>query len=509
VALIVRGLVKSYGTKRVLEGVDLAVEAGQIHALLGPNGSGKSTLIGCLSGAVIPDGGVIEIDGVERRSLSPRDAILAGTAVIYQNFSLVPTLTVADNIFLGDERRTRGHIDHARQRVEAAELLESFGRPIRPEVPVSHLSVGDRQLVEIAKALRRRPRVLILDEPTAALGEQEARYLGQHLQRLRDDGLAILYVTHILPEVFAIADRLTVLRDGRVVLAAPVAEVDARFVINAIAPAVKSAIVDDEAATANALGPTALELSETCVDGIGPVSVNVRHGEVVALFGLLGSGRTEIVEGVFGTRRVTAGTIAVEGRAFTPSSPAAALRAGVALVAGDRRRQSILDKMSSIDNMLLPHFTRLSRWRARDRKRERAEFAAVAERLHLQPNDPRALAWTFSGGNQQKLAVGRWLAAAAGVHVLLLDEPTQGIDVGARADLYALVRILASEGKAVMFTSSDPAETLALADRVLVLRRGRIVAELDRRDCDEHRILALAHGADRDLPTPTSMLQEA
>jgi ABC-type sugar transport system ATPase subunit len=295
------------------------------------------------------------------------------------------------------------------------------------------------------------------------------------------------------------------------VLAAPVADVDARNVINAIAPAVggtaagASAATQAEAETA----PVALELAAIGVDGIGPVSLAVHRGEVVALFGLLGSGRTEIVEGIYGTREVTQGTISVDGRPFRPTSPAAALKAGVALVAGDRRRQSILDKMSSIDNMLLPHFSRLARGWTRDRRRERAEFAAVAARLRLQPDDPRALAWTFSGGNQQKLAVGRWLAGTANVHVLLLDEPTQGIDVGARADLYGLVRQLAGEGKAVLFTSSDPEETLALADRVMVLRRGRIVAELPRRDCDEHRILALAHGAEPGASNPSPMLQEA
>ena len=233
----VRGLTKSFGPRPVLDGVDLDVNDGEIHALLGPNGSGKSTLIRCLSGAVRPDAGTIVIGGTEHRGFTPREAIAAGTAVIYQNFSLVPTLSVAENVFLGDEQ-TRGiRIDHATQIAEARRLLEQFDRPIRADQPIARLSAGDRQLVEIAKALHRQPKLLILDEPTAALGEQEAEQLGAHLLRLRNDGLAILYVTHLLGEVFAIADRVTILRDGLVVLVDEVAKVTPAKVIEAISPA--------------------------------------------------------------------------------------------------------------------------------------------------------------------------------------------------------------------------------------------------------------------------------
>ena len=495
-ALVVRGLSKAYGAKRVLEGVDLEVEAGQIHALLGPNGSGKSTLIRCLSGAIVPDTGTMEVGGVEHHAFTPREAITAGTSVIYQNFSLVPNLTVADNVFLGDERRAGVQIDHAMQNKETERLLEQFGRSIRPRMLVSLLSVGDRQLVEIAKALHRQPKLLILDEPTAALGEQETKQLGKHLRGLRDAGLAILYVTHIIGEVFAIADRVTVLRDGHVVLTNDVSRVNPAQVIAAISPG-SSPRTETDSRRRVADEGSVLDLDQVTVDGVGPLSLSLRTGEILSVFGLLGSGRTELVEGIYGRRRIESGQLRVRGRPYRATSPRAALRAGIVLVAGDRIRQSIFDKLSSIDNMLLPHFARLSRWFTRRVRAEQLVFRDTAKGIRLQPDDPRVLAWALSGGNQQKLAVGRWLAALEHVDVLLLDEPTQGIDVGARRDLYELMRHLArDEGKAILFTSSDPEETLSLADRVLVLRRGQIVAELPREACTEQKILSIAHGAE-------------
>jgi ABC-type sugar transport system ATPase subunit len=450
------------------------------------------------------------IGGVERREFTPREAIAGGTAVIYQSFSLVASLTVAENVFLGDELMAGPRIDRAAQEREAERLLAQFGRPIRAEMPVGRLGAGDRQLVEIAKALHRRPKLLILDEPTAALGEQEAEQLGAHLKRLRDAGLAILYVTHLIGEVFAIADRVTVLRDGQVVLTRDVASVTPREVIDAISPRSRqrTAAGTREAITSNQ--PAALELDRVVVDGIGPVSLSLHSGEVLAIFGLLGSGRTELLEGVYGRRGITKGKLRVGGRNFKATSPRAALRVGIVLIAGERIRQSIFDKMSTMDNMLLPHVGRLSRGFVRRLRTERTVFHDTATDLRLQPDDPNLRAWALSGGNQQKLAVGRWLAALEQVDVLLMDEPTQGIDVGARRDLYELVRRLAHEdGKSILFTSSDPEETLSLADRVLVLVRGQVAAELAPDALDERRLLSIAHGAERissvdDRPAVTS-----
>jgi ribose transport system ATP-binding protein len=317
------------------------------------------------------------------------------------------------------------------------------------------------------------------------------------LKRLRSEGMAILYVTHLLPEVFEIADRVTVLRDGRVVLASTIAEINEDIVVRAIAPQIRRT----ERSTANGTieaAPPLLRVEDLQVAWVGPVSFSVARGEVMGLFGLLGSGRTEILEAIYGLRTRRAGTIALDGMPHTPRAPSDALRRKIALVPSDRLRFGILARLTSLENVELPHLRRLSRWGVRRPAVEQEEFRTVAQRLSLNPPNPDVRAWTFSGGNQQKLVVGRWLSPTASYDLVLLDEPTQGIDIGARADLYRLIRELAAkERRAVLFTSSDPEETLALADRVAVLRRGRIAAEMPARALDEEQLLSLAHGAGR------------
>jgi len=495
VSLIAEGLTKAFGAEQALDGVDLAVADGEIHALLGPNGSGKSTLIGCLSGRLAPDGGSMTIGEHTVGRFSPRTAFAAGTAVIYQHFSLIGPLTVADNIFLGSERTGHGGVlDRSEQLREAGELLSRLGARVEPRAQVALLSVGERQLVEIAKAMRHQPRLLVLDEPTAALGEAEARTLGQQLRKLRDSGLAILYVTHLLSEVFAIADRVTVLRDGRTVLSATLGELSPREVIGAIAPRRGAAAAARPPATRGERAQPVLEVAGFRAAGVGPIDLSVHRGEVVAVFGLLGSGRSELLEGLYGLRGTTEGHVTLAGRDFAPASAARSLARGLALVPADRGRQGIFASMSALDNMLLPHFGRIARWWRR-RRREQACFSDTASFLRLKPANPRAKASTYSGGNQQKLVVGRWLAERSDARVLMLDEPTQGIDIGARADLYDLARQFAARpGRGVLFTSSDPEEVQALADRALVLARGRIVAELHDDEITPDALLDLAHG---------------
>lgn len=495
-SLTVRGLSKAFGGELALDGVDLDIADGEIHALLGPNGSGKSTLIGCLSGRLVPDAGTVDLGSGPRKRFTPRTSSAAGTAVIYQHFSLVGSLNVVDNVFLGSERTGVGHrLDRSGEAVEAKEALAELGVDLQTSTPVAALSTGQKQLVEIAKAIRHKPKLLVLDEPTAALGEAEARALGRQLRRLRDAGLAILYVTHLLSEVFEIADRVTVLRDGKTVLSSPTAGLEREEVITAISPR-GGAVARERTGGRRREGASALALDAFEAPGVGPISLDVTSGEVVAVFGLLGSGRSELLEGLYGIRGKTRGKVTLEGKTFTPKSASKSLRQGLGLVAADRGTQSVLAGLTALDNLLLPYFGKIGRSLWRSRRKERKEFDRTAELVQLKPPQPKAPARNYSGGNQQKLVVGRWLTEASAVQVLMLDEPTQGIDVGARADLYDLIRRFAAaeSSRAVLFTSSDPEEVEALADRVLVLVRGNIVAELQGEEVTAERMLDLAHG---------------
>lgn len=495
-ALRIQGLVKSFGGELAVDQVDLDVADGEIHALLGPNGSGKSTLIGCLSGRLAADAGSLSIGEVITRRFTPRTAFAAGIAVIYQHLSLIPSLSIADNIFLGEEKRAKfGRIDRADQARQAQELLARLGVELNPTMQVGRLSPGQQQLVEIAKALRRDPRLLVLDEPTAALGEAEAKALGRLLRNLRESGLAVLYVTHLLGEVFDIADRVTVLRDGHVVLAESTTDVSPAEIIEAIAP--RRSVGRTRGTSDSDGGNPVLNLEEFGADGTGPIGLHLAAGEIVAVFGLLGSGRSELLEGLFGVRGATQGTAYVEGSVMKPRSPVSALKRGLALVPAERGRQGIFKSMSAQDNVLVPYVSAFGRF-VRKPQKERSEFAKTAEMLRLKPANPAAQAWTFSGGNQQKLVVGRWLTQASRAKILLLDEPTQGIDVGARQDMYDLVRNFVRRPglrSAVLFTSSDPDEVEALADRAYVLVRGRIAAEFQGDEISGTRLLALAHSA--------------
>ncbi len=491
----VEGLHKAYGRTPVLSGIDLTFRGGEVHALLGANGAGKSTLIKCLSGATAPSEGAVAIGERRYAALTPRSALDAGIAVIYQHFSLVPSLSVADNVFLGSELHGLGHVLHRREQEQETErLFARLGLEISPRQTLGELPVAQQQLVEIAKAIHRQAGLLILDEPTASLSDAESRALLRYVARLRDEGLAIVYVTHLLGEVFEIADRVSVLRDGRVSLERAVADVEPSDLIEAIAGSVETSS-REEAVTG---GDVVLEVDGLEAERLGPVSLELRQGEVLGVFGLLGSGRTELLETLFGIRERLAGDVRLEGQPLRLRSPADAIARGLALVPGERLRQSIFPLMSSSDNLLLPSVRRLGRWGMRGLRAERDAWAAMRDDLSIRPDRPGVPAWTLSGGNQQKLAVGRWLGDRASVKVLMLDDPTQGIDVGTRFELYRVLNRLArSTGCAVVFTSSSPEEITALADRAIVLHQGTVVAELTGPHLRDDRLLALAHRSEQ------------
>jgi len=499
-SLAVRGLTKRYGGITVLDRVDLTVEDGEIHALLGANGAGKSTLIKCISGAVTPDGGEIDLSGKVFRSLTPRQAMSAGVAVIYQELSVINTLNVADNIYLGDEMTKGPFLQRRAGKREAQAWLNRLGVDFNPGTELSGLSSADLQVVEIVKALHREPSVLILDEPTAALSEAEVKRLGQHMRTLRSQGLPLLFITHRLAEVFEFADRVTVLRGGRVVLSCSVHQTDRHALVEAItkvehpaggrasaAAAQASASVGDE-------GTARLQVHDLLGPGIGPIDLDVQARETVGVFGLVGSGRTELVETIFGARKRRSGTVSVDGRGVRMKDSADAVAAGVALIPSDRMRKSLFIDIRADENVLFPSYGRLSRrgmWR--DRRGERKLFKEGADQINLDPPVASQVARRFSGGNQQKLVLERWLQLGEACSVMLLDEPTQGVDVGARGELYAAIRGFAEGGGAIVFTSSEADELLQVADRIVVLARGKVVCEYERGAVTESELVEAAH----------------
>jgi ABC-type sugar transport system ATPase subunit len=497
VALIVRSLHKSYEGVPVLRGVDLTVGDGEIHALLGANGAGKSTVIRCLSGAERPDSGTVTVAGRTHSALTPAEARREGIAVIHQTPTVALSLDVAENVTLGVEPR-RGPFRRRRAaREQAASVLRDLGSELAPRDDPTTLGNAGLQVIEIAKAMVRNPRVLILDEPTAALTEREVERLAERMRRLKARGLPLLFVTHRLTEALELADRVTVLRDGRVVLSAPAAELNKGDLVTAIAGR-RQAQARDRPRRVSEVRPS-LEVRGLAGPGFGPVDLTVGEGEIVGLYGLVGAGRTELLETLAGARRATAGGARIAGERLSLRSPAAVLGQGVALVPSDRLRTSIFPTLPAADNVLLPSYAHLARaGTARDRRAEQTLFGAVAGAMSLAPNRPHLAAARYSGGNQQKLVIGRWLNPRTGCRLLLLDEPTDGVDVAARAELYAaLRRFVTTGGTAALLASSEPEELLAVADRVIVLARGRISGVLQRTDLDEHTLLELAHAGEQ------------
>ncbi len=477
------GLTMAFGGVDVLKNADLELFAGEIHALVGENGAGKSTLAKLIGGVHVPRAGAIHVNGRPVSFRSPHDAIAAGIALIHQEPLTFPDLTVAENIFIGRQPRRAGRIDWAAMYREAGEILETLGVNINPRATVRGLSIADQQMVEMAAALSQRAKILLMDETTAALTPSEVQRLFGILRQLRGAGVALAFISHRLEEVFEIADRITVLRDGEIVGERRTNETAVAEILRLMVGRPMETLFAKE--VKHELGPVALEVN------LPGARFEVRAGEVVSLAGLVGAGRTEVAETIFGLR--PSAEIRVGGKPARIRHPRDAMKHGLALVPEDRQNHGVLMPMSVWQNATLAIVDRLARFGWRNDRAARELTRREVGRLNIKLRDIGQPVRELSGGNQQKVVLSKWLVTEP--KVILLDEPTRGIDIGAKAEVHRLMAELAAQGLAVLMISSDLPEVLAMSDRILVMRAGKIVAEFSRQEATAEKVIAAATGA--------------
>jgi ribose transport system ATP-binding protein len=497
VVLEARGISKAFPGVKALDNAHLLVRRGKLNALLGENGAGKSTLMNILAGVFPPDQGELLLDGKEVRFRNPREAQEAGISIIFQELNLIPGLSVAENIFLGREPRNRlGLVDFSGMNREARQHLVQLELDVDPRTPVGHLRVGAQQVVEIAKAISFQSRVLIMDEPTSAITEQEIEVLFRLIAQLKARGVGIVYITHKLDELSRIADDVTVLRDGQLIGEKPFKEVSRDEMIRMM---VGRELSDLFPKTTAPLGAEVLRVEDVSLHhpdrvddyAVRDVSFSVRRGEVVGIFGLMGAGRTELLHAIFGLHPHTSkGRVFVDGRPVSIRSPQQAIAAGLALAPEDRKAEGLVLSMSVAENVSLPCLKRTTRLGLLQPARERALVGNYVDRLAVRTPSLSQRVRNLSGGNQQKVVLSKWLAT--GPKVLLLDEPTRGIDINAKKEIYTLIDELARSGLGVVMVSSELPEILAIADRILVLAEGLLQREFKRGEATEEAILKAA-----------------
>jgi ABC-type sugar transport system ATPase subunit len=486
----VNTLVKHYGGVVALDGMSLDVQPGTIHAVVGENGAGKSTLMKILAGVVRQDSGKILFNSEEVSFASPNAARERGIGIVYQELSLFPERSVLANLFVNREPRRYGLISRRIMRELSAPMLEQLGLDVDVDAPVGRLTIGERQLVELCRVLLEEPRLLILDEPNSALNERETQRLFAVLRGLRERGITMLYVSHRLEEVFAIADAVTVTRNGREVLTKPIGQLTIPEVIEGMIGGRQEALFPPRLPTQDADDGKRLIVRGLSSRELQAISFEARAGEIVGLAGLEGSGVSTLLEVLFGMKKLKTGEVVFPDGGGAPANPTQAARRGVCLVPADRRRNGLMLEKSLVDNIVQVAVGALS---SRQPWLRRSDLVARADReianLRIKARSPYSLANQLSGGNQQKVVIGKWLEIAP--NVVLLDDPTRGVDVGAKREIYLLIRQLSAEGRIVLFSSTELPELIGLCDRILVLYRGRLVGALEGSAINEHDLLHL------------------
>lgn len=492
-SLIVNHIRKTYPGVVALDDVSFDLRPGEVHALVGENGAGKSTLIKSISGAIPFNSGSLIIDGQEYTEMNPILSRSLGVEVIYQEFNLMPSLTVAENICLTDDHKKGSLVDFAGFKKRTQAIFDEMNIDIDPAEYVKDLSNAKKQLVEIVKAIAKGTcKYLILDEPTAALTVSEVDVLYEAMRKLKKQGVSMIYISHRMEEVFEVSDRVTVLRDGKSIGTVNTAETTTQELITMM---VGRELNTEFPKRVTPVGEEyVLEAEGLLGKNVNNVSFKLKKGEILGFAGLVGAGRTEIVRAVFGADKRLAGTIKVDGKEVEISHPKHAVDAGISLVSEDRKLEGVLLSMSIKDNMCLSITKKLSKWMVVSTKKEREVGQEYADKLRVKAPSIFTPAGTLSGGNQQKVAIAKSLAA--GTHIIILDEPTRGIDVGAKREIYVLMRELSEQGYSIIMVSSEMEELLGMSDRILVVREGQIVGELMRDEFDQEKILILASGVE-------------
>jgi ABC-type sugar transport system ATPase subunit len=486
-----KNISKSFPGVKSLDSVSLSVKAGEIHALVGENGAGKSTLTKVIAGVYQPDEGSITFEGELLRWNDPSDAKAHGIHVIYQELVLFPQSTVAENIFVGFERRNAlGFIDYERTYADATELLHKLGVDLDPREFIKNLTIADQQMVEIAKAMVHRVKLLILDEPTAVIAGKEVELLFKRLRALKEDGVAIVYISHRLEEIFHLCDRVTVLKDGKKVNSLPVADIDRPSLVSMMVGREMSQIYPAKA-TADSSGKVLLRCENISVSGrVKKASMEIRAGEVLGISGMVGSGRTELAMALFGGLPFDSGKLIIDGMTYKKMTPKQAIALGLGLVTEDRKGEGMMMLLNVAANTTATTLPVISKWGIINRTVEKKETEQEILKYKIACRNPETMVNTLSGGNQQKILISRWVRVCR--RVLILDEPTRGVDVGAKAEIYKIIRDLASGGLAVMMISSELPEVIGMSDRVLVMREGTIAGELIGEDITENNIMHMS-----------------
>ncbi len=485
--LTLKNITKTYPGVKALDNVSISFKKGEIHGLVGENGAGKSTLIKVISGAVVPQAGEIILDDRSYARLTPHEAIEKGVAVIYQEFNQFGSLTAAENIFIGEKLSGKPLVDYRQMNSEASVIFERFGINIKPDTEVQYLTPAYKQVVEISKAIHKQVRVLIMDEPTAPLSVSEVEKLFEIIAELKAQGMTIIYVSHRLDEIFAITDRVSVLRDGKYVTTVPTSEIDREGLIHLMVGRELSKTYPE---LATAPGETVLEVKNLSSSAVHDVSFHLKRGEILGIAGLVGSGRTELMRLVYGADKKTDGEILVNGEPVHVVSPARALQHGIGLIPEDRKATGVFLHQSIVWNIGISSLRNISRFLVVDSQKEQEQAENYRQKLQIKTPSLYQLVINLSGGNQQKVVLAKMMAANP--DVLIFDEPTRGIDVGARMEIYQLMRELTAKGKGIIMVSSDMEEVLGMSDRVMVMAYGRITGELSKDNFSQEKILALA-----------------